>query len=174
MITLYLAIIMSFFFQSLCYAEKDYSQLAYKIINHHAKDAKKINNLILIGSGGSWATDVKLISISYWSYLQLDIPSSRRLYIQTVERLIHDVNVDKEIRPYLRDYPFIFKNTKVDIGFIEKGFQNLNKKKIKSVVLINGIVYYDILDENEKLKTVHQEPYEEALRIVRAENPLAR
>jgi len=76
--------------------------------------------------------------------------------------------VNKKLRPFLHSYPMTIKNLEFGISSDYKEFEVKSKDSISInyAFCINGIIYYESNDENDRLQPVHKETYEEALKIV--------
>lgn len=156
---------------SVCNAKVDYGKPAYKIINSYSNDLKIFKGLNLIGSGGSWTAEINTISLHYWFFKPLDLSAVRILYIGCVEDLISRINQNKEIRPYLRDFPVTSKNIHIMIGILDKKSLTNFVGKIALVSYAKGNIYYCTSNPaTGQLEDFHEERYEEALRIVREED----
>ena len=128
----FLAIIVASF--TSCSA-KSYSQYAQHAINVHADQMHQTMNWDLWGIGGAWTTDVRTLSLKYYVYDQVDIAGARRLYVLGVESLIKLVNADLEIRPYLRNFPFTYRNTDILLAISRPDLTNYGKGYVSLVFL---------------------------------------
>lgn len=154
-----------------CFAAEKYSHLAYKIIEEHSNQQRKMG-FTLFGSGGSWTTDFKTISLDYISKLELDVPKARKLYIQSVQDLIERFNSNREVRPFLHDYPFTYNNIDITLNFYIRDPKS-GKYRDSYVSMLKGKVFYDVhRDQKPGYDTFYEEPYEEAVRLVQMENLL--
>jgi hypothetical protein len=84
--------------------------------------------------------------------------------------LIKKFNEDEEIRPFLVNYPFTYNNIELDLTFPNSRGPQAQGDYVALAMIVNGNVCYAIYDpqkEGNPLRTIHREPYEEALRIVR-------
>jgi len=74
--------------------------------------------------------------------------------------------MNTSIRPYLHDYPFTWRNIELKISFYDQNGRSI-PGKLAYITTVNGIVYYLSYDKiTEGLVDMHEEPYEEALRLV--------
>ena len=110
--------------------------------------------------------DVEEIYLKFIAYQKATIEQARKLEVEVTEKLLKRVNEHEKIRPFLREYPF-----KANRIVIMIAFENSNNVRYSdgSVALIfparNKLFYYKS-DKDEELLDLHEEPYEEAYRIV--------
>lgn len=154
---------------SSCQNKCDYGDITRGIMSSYSKELYKSKGFDLIGSGGATADDVKVISLHYWNHRLVDLAEARILYVNAVEDFIKLVNANTEIRPYLHDYPITIRNLEFTLGFVDDEYNHVRNKRIAYISTINEIVYYRIFTKND-LVNIHQEPYEEAVRIVKEQN----
>jgi hypothetical protein len=146
--------------------------MADPIFASYGKEMQKKRGYWIEGIGGSAPNgDVRYLFMSFVGISEVDIPEARRLYIEVVEGLLDRVNQDKFIRPFLHDYPSTSKNTWLQLGFVDRYNKPVKEDLIAFVSCVNDTVYYRIFNHNTRLfEEVHDEPYEEALRIVQSES----
>ena len=147
--------------------EPKYVHLADNIINKTANELKKEKRLHLIGHGGSMMYDVKKLGISFVSIDEITIEEGRKLIQYCAQKLLSNINSNKQIRPYLNTVPFEVKDIDVAISFRERDTEK--NYSIDFISMHYGKIIYDISDKEEVLKTIHEETYEEALKIVESE-----
>lgn len=163
---MFFLILISFSFISF-YREPTHCRLANKFMNEFSYKVKKEKNLSLIGRGGSMMKNVEEIFFHFVSPVTYDLDNARRFYVETVENFLEEINNNKNIMPYLKNYPFTISNTDIIISFDETSCQFG-----KGVALIfrtkNGHIFYQTYDlETGKYRELHEEPYEVAREIVK-------
>lgn len=134
------------------------------------KTVGRDKQIYLIGSGGAMMDDVKMISLSFTSFHGFTIEEARQYYVEIAEKYLLLINENEKLRPYLHNYPFDFHNIQFDIGFHDVETRKWSKDSVAFVFCSrkDGIIFYDIYDhEKDKLIDVYEEPYEEALKIVK-------
>ena len=157
------------------YVIPEYEKISDKITARTAKKLSKKYQLDPVGSGGSMMHDVEMLALSFNCYRPLSIDESRELVINCVNEYLKSVNENEEIRPYLHNYPFTEQNIQVIIFFFgDKNFQKISPGKVNGVSAVKEQVRYytDSIEDEYKLETLHQETYEEALRIVKEQGRL--
>lgn len=142
-------------------------ELTDSITSSYSRHLQKTKNLILCGSGGTSISDVQMINLEYDSSQELNLEETRLLFIDCVEGLLKIVNQDKQLRKYLHDYPFTCKNLMFGIGFITADNKWSGNNKIAYVSVIKEKIFYRTADSKDRLQYHFEEPYKEALRIVR-------
>lgn len=150
--------------------ETSYSKLANRLQNQHAEEMRK-KGYSVESMGGEFCTDVQSIYIGLHAKKQLTIDELRPLYVEGVERFLNLINNDEPIRPYLHDYPFSIHNLSYSMSFPWLPVEASGMGPIVFVFCCKGNIIYDVFDpsriDTNQLRTVHKEPYSEALRIVR-------
>ena len=111
--------------------------------------------------------NVKKLHIEFISDQSIDIKKGRKLIIYCAQKFLHNINSNKEIRPYLYSSPFGFKDIDIALYFNDK--DSLKKNTLNTISMFYGKISYDVSDEVAVLKTIHTESYEEALKIVEKE-----
>jgi hypothetical protein len=143
-----------------------YGDKAFSILNKYSNFLQKTEGFEVFGTGGAMTTNVKSVFVSYVSNKNVGLEEARKIYISVIENLVKEYNNDKEIRPYLNDYPFTYNNIDLHISFKNKG-NYIGNKKIAFILKAKGIIYYDIFDEKlDDFIDIYQEPYEEGLKII--------
>lgn len=151
---------------------KSYTHLADPIFKSYSQEMKKKRAYLVEGTGGSMPNDdVRTFFISFIAEYEVDTTQARRLYIEVVNGFIKKVNDDKTIRPYLHDYPVTTKNMEIFLSFVDKNTKKSVADPLISFILCyNDIIYYNIYDKDiREFRSVYQEPYEVALKIVQDE-----
>ncbi len=144
-------------------------RIQHRIIFDTANQLKKEKKLHFSGIGGSNIDGIRMMHLSLDYDSPLDIASARRLIIYSGDLFLKNINTDKEIRPYLYQYPFTSKNIDIFISVQNDKSNMPTKEPLESIMLSYGTIRYLIYDENENLKEIHRESYEEALKIVQEE-----
>src|SRR3989344_4332350 len=113
-----ITVMISFLFGcSSFYQSPRYIKLAHKITEKTAKKLKEQKNLYLIGTGGQMMHDIQMMMMGFNFYKVVDIETARQLLVESVEEYLSVINSNKEVRPYLHNYPFTAKNIEIVIYF---------------------------------------------------------
>lgn len=144
---------------------------ANNVMSAHAEDMFKQYGLKVNGAGGAMLTNIKSLLLNFEGrghYYNLE--ETGRVYVNCVEGFIAKINSDEDIREYLHQYPVSLKNIELRIRFTDPETYKLDSRFVSFVYLVNGKIFYEVDDpDSPDFKRLHQEPYEEALRIVREE-----
>jgi hypothetical protein len=146
-----------------------------ELINHitrqHAALEKKKHNLELVGFGSAGPTKTTQFCLTYASFEKVDIKEARRLLFDISEDALNIINANEEMRPYLSDYPYTFKNLDIGIVFFETFGTYVNPPYVglASIVPERNLISYafykpDPIGFFNDLK--HKETVEEARRIL--------
>lgn len=122
----------------------------------------------LSSSGGAMMGDIQQITLDYEICLNLNVEEARILFIKHAEALLFQINNDLEIRRYLHNYPFTSRNIFFKLTFSTANGAFVDPPYIAFVTLDTkrNFVRYLVHDiKNDSLKTVYEEPYDDALRI---------
>ena len=170
LIILLIPLIVSMLLSSI--APYDFREDALKMRSEYANKVAKEKKLSVSGSGQGYSDAVEELIISFDSKTLLTLPEARKLYVEIVEGFIQKVNSNKNIRPFLLEYPFTADNASIKLSFIDKNHPKgcTFSPYITYISVVNGEVDYSIYDmETEMLDTLHSEPYKVALEIVKSE-----
>ena len=142
-------------------------QVSDRLVSSYIEETKN-NGLKLIGSGGSFMHDIQAYDLHYITVQNLDVNAARNLYVKTMETLLHRINHDPKIRPYLHTYPFTIENVKIMSSFKKPDGKRVDSKYVALVFCVKGKIDYS-RNVNNTLQDLYEEPYSEALRIVKGE-----
>lgn len=159
--------LMSFsFFSS---KEPDHVVIAKKIRASVAKNLCQKHRMSLIGEGGGMMGSVYIISLSFEVNRLMDRDEARERIVDCVEELLSAVNQSKEIRPYLKNYPFTVENVDMAIFIKDKNGRSVYDPNIcvVSVYQSNEITFSTNEPNQYKYKNEYCESYQEALAKVR-------
>jgi hypothetical protein len=125
--------------------------------------------LQLYNVGASMVDDVEEVTVDFIFIGKVTIDQAREMFIECNEKLTQMMNEHEKIRPYLRDYPFSRKRVQFSIGFRDKyGIHNTDGSTALVFIGKDDIIFYDSHAPYAKqYSDLYQEPYEEALKIVR-------
>ena len=144
-----------------------YVKYANEIICSFAKEMKAEFNLLCSGSGGKMPYDVEIIEVGFTAYRNATIEEARELEVKVTEKLREKINQHEKIRPFLREYPFPASRAKVKISFSKKDGSRPKEGFVALTFHAKDTIFYDTAtNETEKLVSLAEEPYEEALKIV--------
>ena len=156
------------------YESPIYTQYAVEIIRSFSNQVEKEFDLECVGSGGSMPHDVEEISIDFIASQNATVPQARELEVKLTEKFVQMINAHEKIRPFLREYPFTAGRTCVTLSFKEpkKGTPfSVRERMVTFVFHVRDKIFYKVKNPNNPylFKTVKEEPYEEALKIVQSQ-----
>ena len=155
--------------------EPIYGEMADKITARTIKILSKRYDMYLIGTGGGFIDHVNLLSLSFDVCRPLTLEAARELIIDSVEEFLFQINGDKEIRPYLKNYPFTSAEVEVSIFSYSQKHERIYDPYITVVSnvrrrnsdLVELWYCTEAPDQPFGYKNEIRENYEEALRIVK-------
>ena len=160
---------LSFIFgcSSFGYQSPRYVKLAHEITEKTAKKLKEQKGLSLAGTGGQMMDDIQMMMMGFNFYKVVDIETTRRLLVDSVQEYLSAINSNEEIRSHLHNYPFTAQNVEIVIYFYNPDGSKVPPGKITIAAANQGKVVYYIDDpEKHTIRSLHEETYEEALKLV--------
>ncbi|MGM0440213.1 MAG: hypothetical protein ACQEP8_03755 [Chlamydiota bacterium] len=162
-------------FAILCSCEKEREPIHIQIADHLSDkfihDMKEEKNLYLSGYGGGFRGKVNFLTFSFISYEDCSLQEARSLMVECIEELLYRMNHDEELQPYLANYPANINNLRFSISFrdLNTHMHTKNPNNIAYASIIQNNIYYCIYDPSDSttLGEIHEELYEEAVRIVK-------
>ena len=115
--------------------------------------------------------DVEAIEVSFGANRNATVEEARQLEVEITKKFIDVINSHEKIRPFLREYPFPASRTDVMINFYKVKKNKSVDDNVELVFHVRDKLFYKTEDpDNEYLyRTIKEEPYEEALKIVHGE-----
>lgn len=144
-----------------------YEKIADNITAKTAEKLKREKGLICVGTGGQMMGDIQVMDMGFNFYEVVSIDTARQLLIDAAQEYLSAINASEEVRPYLHDYPFTAKNVEIVIYFYNSDGHKVPSSKLNIAAAEQGKLFYYIdYPEKSALKTIHEETYEDALKIV--------
>ncbi len=107
------------------YHSPRYVKLADRITEQTARKLQKQKNLCLVGTGGQMMDDIQVMDMSFFYYQEVDLKTGRELIVNAINEYLLAINSNKEVRPYLHEYPFTAKNVEIRIFLYKPDRSNL-------------------------------------------------
>ena len=158
-----------------CGSDVSSSQKVYKqaIAHLHQQNLSAVNaqaNLQVEGVGGAFLHDIKGLTYRFSTSDPLDLEEARTRMVSLVCSVLDSSNSDKAAQKYFHSYPLVTENLDLSIRS-QPAIDYGSETDIALVMLAHGVIYYDVMPEpHSQYKQVHQETFEEAVRIVESEN----
>ena len=94
-----------------------YDKYVSEIIHSFAQDMKREYGLVCIVSGGQMPRNVETIKMIFNSYDRANVEQARDMMVNVKKKLVEKVNAHEKIRPYLKQYPFTWREADISIAF---------------------------------------------------------
>ena len=155
--------------RSLMDDRSDKVKIVHKITGETAKEIYKKLDLRCVGTGGQMMYEIKSLFMAFKSSVPFEIDQARNLLVQCVQIYLKNINASKKIQPYLSNYPFENKNIRISIHCPVDGN---GLEHLFYVTIRNGTISYQ-KDRGREIpsETIHEETYEEALKILESQKP---
>lgn len=131
----------------------------------YIKQLQKTESIHSLSPGGSLFNDINQIGLELELIQEVTVAQARRLYVKYAESFIKMINADRRIRPYLHHYPVTIADLDFSLNFSDCQNRDVRPPYIWSVSSVEKKIYYTL----SNIVRVHEETYEEALRIVQKE-----
>jgi len=143
-----------------------------RLIIQLGQDLGKKYDMRLSGYGGKFDDGILLISLSFNKYGPgPTIEQARKLIINSLNEVISLVNENKELKPFLKTFPFTIENLDLDIGHFDEHGREIKPPYLVDVSAWEGDIIYRILTDPYGLKPIKEETYEEAVAILIQNDP---
>ncbi len=106
---------------------------------------------------------------TFYSFEKANLQQARKVLINCIENLLNEINNNKEISSYLYSAPFTYKNLDLGIFFFNKKGKPRNENYIYTCAIDEDKIYYKTAYPNGTFARIHEETYEESLKIVESE-----
>lgn len=107
--------------------------------------------------------DIQAMDMSFNFYQEVDVQAARELIIYVINEYLLEINSNKDVRPYLHEYPFTAKNVEIRIWIYKPDGTYPPLDKIYYISAIDGILnYYLDLPETHSRLSICEETYEAA------------
>ena len=150
--------------------EPSYWKLVDSITKNYVKETAAPKRLDLYGYGGGRMYDIEEVILRFFCCDHLTVEGARVLYVEMMEEYLKQINCNEEVRPYLHNYPFNIDNIKLTISFLDAQGHTLGDGHVALVFISRNhtIDYAAYNTDTEEFYSLHEEPYEEALKIYNA------
>ena len=151
---------------------EDYTQIATKIQRETASQLEKEKGLWAIGDSGQMYNDIQTMGIEFEYFHLVNLEEARELLVYAIQVFLHNINSNKEVRPFLHNYPFTTKNIEITIWIYQKSGKNPHQGNIECITLYQNKLTYKLTAPSkfELWPILHEETYAEALEALRKQN----
>lgn len=138
--------------------QDQFNDRAENIAHQIERYIKNETQLSLFCLGSACPNDLERIIVWFNAPYPSNIDHARNLFVYVSENLLYKINGDKEIRPYLHDYPYTIKNLEIQLVFAPD-----SEDSITNVINQEDKVIYCRKDPSlNSFVAVFSEPYVEA------------
>jgi hypothetical protein len=149
-------------------AEPNYVHYADAISSRIIKQIEKEFDVHCDATGGSMPHDVASIYLSFATQRRVSLEEARIMHVRCTEMLKEAVNADERVRPFLAEYPFPPSRSEISLSFSGPVGSWNHDGTINHIFGARGKIFYFISDPIDvKIDSFHEEPYEDALKIVK-------
>lgn len=146
------------------YLPSDKELIVNRILKESSVKIEKETGLIPFGSGGQMLGQIKMLNLGFLHHQSISIDEGRKLVLFCAHVMLHQINSNSKVRPFLDKFPFQAKNLEIQIYIQNRQGYPFGKDALTVVDLSKGIIKYQTSDrENRRLITIFKETYEEAL-----------
>ena len=130
--------------------------------------AKKYKMQLCGAGGGMPEGIVDMLALSFDLKKALTIDEVRPILVDCIDTYLNVVNTDKELKPYLKNYPFTPKNIEISIFFRAPNGKSINDPYLCVAGSLCGKLIYSTKAEGQKFgyKSEVIESYEDAVKIL--------
>ena len=155
-----------------CSQAEDYPTLARQVRSQTTNQLEKEKNLFCVGTGGQMMGDIQAMEIVFQYFHLVNLEESRELLVHAIRTFLKNINDNKELRPYLHNYPFTTKNIEIMIWILQPDGNYPPQGSIEFIALKKNILSYKLVQPAKfaDWPILHEETYEEALKVL-AEKP---
>ncbi len=131
-----------------------------------AKEIEKKYQVKCIGSGGGAMYGVKFIALSFEIKRPLSIEQAREMMVGSVAIVQDVINSDKNIRPFLEEYPFTSRDIELSFSIHHPEAKELSFFKSSKTIDGEAIIKYSKFDKNDQLIAITQEKFSIAKELI--------
>ena len=148
-----------------------FNEYVDEIMREFEKEVYEEYGIKAWSSGGSMPSDIEKLKMGFTLYEKGTIKGARKLLVTLTQKLADMVNAHKEIRPYLREYPFGLNRAYVSLSYDNRDGSSKNDNSVTHVCQGKQGIAYSTDDPNgfAGFRKLHRESFEEALKIIQAE-----
>ena len=141
-------------------------------INERICQSLAKDNFYVFLVGGSSCPSLSLVSYGFATreYRIKSTTEARNLICAIMNKFLKAYNSQKNIRPYLSNYPFESKNFNISLVFLNENNEMLEEPYISEVVCKNGRVTYITRDGYGENRLIAEETFDAANQIYQQRN----
>ena len=151
---------------------EDYTHIAAKIRRKTATQLEKEKGLWAIGTPGQMYNDIEEIGLEFEYFHLVNLEEARELLVYAIQVFLNNINSNKEVRPFLHNYPFTTKNIEIRIWISQKSGEDPPLGNIEFIALRQNKLTYQLTRTIKPgpWPILYEETYEEALEALGKQN----
>ena len=142
---------------------------AYAFMDQYSDEVEEKYGWKLMGLGGLFDDKINKINIDYYDYKKVTLIQAREILLSGINDLLDKANSCELLKEKIRQNKLTYKNLKYGIAFLQPSGKFVTEEYIASAYLQDEIMYYSIY-KDDRLIHIHEEPYEDSLKIVNSQN----
>lgn len=152
-------------FLTSCTRFPPHEKAGYICINKHIKTMLNSEEWVPEAIGGSfYDDDIKVLTVRFIaSAEEFDVDYLRSLMVKGVETFLNSINSNEELIPHLNHFPFTCNDLNYGISLY-----TTEGKWLGHSFLLKGNLCFFKTNEFKHTEQVHEEPYTEALQLIKA------
>lgn len=153
--------------------DQNYEKIADKITAITAQKIEAQTGLHLMGVGGGAIDKIRKLNMSFQHFGEITLDQGRELLIFCINEYLTAVNSNEEIRTHLIHYPFTPKDIQIEIFINQENHKDVPIGALSVICEIDGILKYKTRQPDPIiLHKIHEETYEEAVKILETQGPI--
>ncbi|MCE5318970.1 MAG: hypothetical protein LLG04_16605, partial [Parachlamydia sp.] len=126
----------------LVHQTKELETLTDQIFDKLARELAEKNHLYLLSIGGNMSKGIEEIGARFKAFCPTTIETARNYELFLAEKVLHAINGDVRLRPYLKEYPFPASRLKLFLEFRTKKDSWYTDDSLDHVTLENNVLTY--------------------------------
>jgi hypothetical protein len=150
-----------------CFSQEkrpEYANIADRLLYQISNEIQKKFNVKQVGSGGGMCQCVRLLGLTFECHKLISQDGARAFIVPMLQLFLQRINENKEIRPFLQNYPFRIENIEISIFVYDNKGNDPLYPYIGMISCSNGKITYTAYNPDpEQARNKYKESYEEAL-----------
>lgn len=137
------------------------------VVEELAKNLTEEQGFYLEAISGRHFDDIENVYFDFTVEAKCNVSQVRKLYITVMDKILNRINSDKQLRPFLHEYPVTHEFVNLHLNFEEKG-RPVPEEYVYMVSVANGTIFYTARNSigGGRFVDLHKEPFKEAWDIV--------
>jgi hypothetical protein len=171
LIRIFVCIFPFFIFGSQREDDSPHIKIAGKLMKKVSTKLEKKYKFKLVGVKQAMLRCVNLMGFRFQIFRAVEKKEARAMVVDCLQEFLKEVNENKEIRPYLKNYPFDIKDLEVIIFIGTPDYGTFYHPNLAVVSAYMGKIRYSTKDPFDKYnyKSEEVETFEEAVKILKGE-----